>query len=99
MTCRNSTAWRDFVIRQPYVRLVDGIRYLPCRLVVEESIRPLLVVFCYRLWLFVSLEPCLILLVESPALRLECFRCQVLLVCTLAIVEGIEESVGLDPGV
>lgn len=60
---------------------------LPCALVIEESICPLLVLLRDRFWLFVPLEPCLILLVESPALALECFRRLVLLVCVLTVVE------------
>src|SRR4051812_14103932 len=76
-----------------------GIGCLPRALIVKEPIRSLLIVFsnCFRF--FVALEPGLILLVKPPALRFQCFCCKVLLVCTLAVIEGIEESVGLDTGV
>ena len=79
------------------MRLVDEIRCLPCAFIVKEPVRPLLVVFCDCFWFFVALEPCLILLVKSPALRLECLRCQVLLVRALAVIEDEEKGVDIYP--
>lgn len=66
---------------------------LPCTLVVEESIRSLLVFFCDRLRFLMPLEPCLILLVKPPALTLQRFRSHVLLVSVLAVIKDIEQSI------
>lgn len=41
---------------------------LPCALIVKESIRSLFVLVRNHFWLLMALEPCLILLVKSPAL-------------------------------
>lgn len=71
-------------------RGVGKFRCLPRALVVEEPVRSLLIVFSDRLWLLMTLKPCLVLLVESPTLRLKCLCRKILLVCTLTVVEGIE---------
>jgi hypothetical protein len=75
------------------------IECLPRALIVEEPICPLLVVFSNRLWLLMPLKPCLILLVESPALRLQRLGRGMLLKGALLVIEGIEERVCFDPGI
>ena len=42
------------------------------------------------------LEPRLVLLMKSPTLALQRFGGKVLLICTLAVVEYEEESIGID---
>ena len=72
------------------------LQHLPRALIVKESIRPHLVILGNLLGLFVTLEPCLILLMESPTLTLESLCSQILLICSLAIVEGIEKCICLN---
>lgn len=69
---------------------------IPCAFVVEKSIRSLLVLFSYRFWFFVSLKPRLVLFMESPALVLQRFCSHVLLICVLAVIEDVEESICVD---
>lgn len=66
---------------------------LPSGLVVEEPIRALLKFLGDVLRFFVTLEPCLVLLVEPPALAFQRLSCKVLLVCALAIVERVEKRI------
>lgn len=80
-------------------RCYTGNSNIPGALVVEETIRSLFILFCDGLWLFVSLEPRLILLVETPTLRLECLGCQVLLISTLSVVEDEKQRVWVEAGV
>ena len=70
---------------------------IPCTLVVEEAICPLLVLFRDLFGLFVPLKPCLVLLVESPALILERLCCETLLISALTVVENVEQRVCLHP--
>lgn len=72
---------------------------IPSAFVIKETICALLKFLgdCFRL--LVSLEPCLVLLVEAPALALQRLRCQVLLICALLVVESIEQAVGVYPAV
>jgi len=72
---------------------------LPSAFVIKETICALLELLCNGLGLLVSLEPCLVLLVEAPALALEGFCRQVLLICPLLVVEGVEQAVGVNPAV
>lgn len=72
---------------------------LPGALVIEETVRTLLIFFRYRLGLLVTLKPSLVLLVEAPALVFQRPSCQVLLVASLLIVEDVKERVGIDPRV
>jgi hypothetical protein len=74
-----------------------GSGCLPCALVVEEPVGPLLIILGDCLWLFMPLEPCLVLLVESPALRLQRFGGKILLKGALLVVEGIEQRVRFYP--
>jgi len=67
----------------------------PCSLIVEEAIRPLLIFIRDILGLFVALKPCLVLFMESPALLLQRFGRQVLLVRVLPIVEDVEQRIGV----
>lgn len=76
---------------------------LPCALVVEEAVRALLKLFRDILGLLVTLEPRLVLLVESPALVLERLGSEVLLRRSLLVVKDVEQSVRVNarvkPGV
>jgi hypothetical protein len=72
---------------------------LPSAFVIKETICALLELLCDGFGLLVPLEPCLVLLVETPALALERLRRQVLLVGSLLVVEGVEQAVGVDPAV
>lgn len=56
----------------------------------------MLELLCDGLGLLVPLEPCLVLLVETPALALECLSRQVLLICALLVVEGVEQAVSVN---
>lgn len=69
----------------------------PSTLVVEEPVCALLKLFRNVLRLLVPLKPRLILLVETPALLLQSFRRQILLVRALPVVKGVEQAVGVDP--
>jgi hypothetical protein len=75
-----------------------GLRrgFIPCALVVKETISSLLKLIRNRLRLLVSLEPGLVLLVEAPTLVLERLRRKVLLICALSVVEDVEEGVGVN---
>ena len=75
------------------------LRDLPSAFVIKETICALLELLCDGLGLFVPLEPCLVLLMEAPALALERLGRQVLLVGSLLVVEGVEQAVGVDPAV
>ena len=77
----------------------QGFRDLPSALVIKETISALLKLLCDGLGLLVSLEPCLVLLVEAPTLTFEGLGRQVLLVGSLLVVEGVEQAVGVDPAV
>lgn len=70
---------------------------VPRALVVKEAICPLLELVGDALGLLVSLKPGLVLLVESPALVLECFRSKILVGGILLVVEHIEQCVRIDP--
>ena len=65
----------------------------PCAFVVEESICALLKLLRDCLWLLVTLEPSLVLLVKAPALILQCLGREVLLVSSLLIVEDVEQRI------
>lgn len=67
--------------------------HIPGTLIIEESIRALLVLFSYRFWLFVSLKPGLVLLVKTPALILERFCRKILLVSALSIIENVKQGI------
>ena len=71
-------------------------RDLPGAFVIKETICALLEFLCDGLRLLVPLEPCLVLLVEAPALALECLSRQVLLICALLVVEGVEQAVSVN---
>lgn len=74
-------------------------RGLPSALIIKETIGALLELLRDRLGLLVPLEPRLVLLVEPPALALKRLRRQVLLIGSLPVVEGVEETVGVDSAV
>ena len=65
----------------------------PCAFVVKEPICALLELLCDCLWLFVTLKPSLILLMEAPALILQCLGREILLVSPLLVVEYVEKCV------
>jgi hypothetical protein len=69
---------------------------LPSAFVIKETICALLELLCNGLGLLVPLEPCLVLLVEAPALAFERLGRQVLLVCALLVVEGVEQAVSVN---
>lgn len=70
---------------------------IPCTLIVKEPIRPLLEFLGNRLGLLMTLEPRLVLLMESPALVLERLGGQELLVSALSVIKQVEESICVDP--
>ena len=72
---------------------------LPSALIIKETICALLELLRDGFGLLVPLEPCLVLLVEAPALALESLGRQVLLVGSLLVVEGVEQAVSVDPAV
>ena len=72
---------------------------IPCALVVKESIGPLLKLLGDSLGLFMALEPSLVLLVETPALVLECLGCEILLIRALLVVEDVKERIRVDTSV
>lgn len=88
------SAFRRFILRPGQPRGMSQtsqlICHLPSTLIVEESICALLILFGNLLRLFVSLEPCLILLVKPPTLVLERPSGKPLLIGVLSIVEDVE---------
>lgn len=76
---------------------MQKIKCLPRALIIKEPVCSLFVVFCDGFGLLMTLEPRLILFVEPPALALQRFCCKVLLISALAIVEGVEECIRLNP--
>jgi hypothetical protein len=72
---------------------------IPSALIIKEPVSALLELLGDVLGLLVPLEPCLILLVETPTLALQRLCREVLLVCPLLVVEGVEQAVGIDPAV
>ena len=71
----------------------------PSAFVIKETVCALLKLLRDGLGLLVPLEPGLVLLVEAPALALERLCRQVLLICSLLVVEGIEQAVSVYPAV
>jgi len=72
---------------------------LPSALIIKEPVSALLELLGDGLGLLVPLEPCLVLLVEAPTLALQRLCREVLLVCPLLVVEGVEQAVGINPAV
>lgn len=70
--------------------IMSQMSNIPCTLVVKEAVGALLKLLRDGLGLLVTLKPCLILLVESPALILQRFGSKILLICFLLVVEDIE---------
>ena len=70
---------------------------LPCALIIKEPICPLLEFLCDCLGFLMSLEPSLVLLVEPPALVLERFGREKLLVRALSVIKQVEQRIGVDP--
>ena len=70
---------------------------IPCALVVKETICSLFEFFRNRFRFLVSLEPRLVLLVKPPTLVLQGLGREVLLICSLLVVEDVKEGVRIDP--
>jgi hypothetical protein len=60
---------------------------------VEVHISTLLIFICRDLGLFMTLKPCVVLLVIPPRLLLQLPCSQILLICPLLVVEGKEENI------
>jgi hypothetical protein len=71
----------------------------PSAFVIKETICALLELLRDGLRLLVPLEPGLVLLVEAPALAFKRLCCQILLICSLLVVEGVEQAVSVYPAV
>jgi len=70
----------------------------PAALKVKVQIYTLLIFVGNGLWLVCALEPCKILLMESPGLFLQFLRSKVLHVSALAVVKDVEQSINIELG-
>ena len=70
--------------------------HLPSAFVVKIPIGALLKLLSDDLGFLVSLKPGVMLLVEPPALILECLGRQVLLRCSLLVVKDVEQGIWVD---
>jgi hypothetical protein len=94
------SAFRRFILwRSQYHKMRRILCCIPCALIVKEAVGALFEFLCDCLGLLVTLKPCLILLVESPALILQRFGSKILLICFLLVVKDIEQSIRIDPSV
>jgi hypothetical protein len=95
------SAFRRFILWKGSLRgnSTGIICYIPCTLIVKEAVGALLKLLRNCLGLLMTLKPCLILLVESPALILQRLGSKILLICLLLVVEDIKQSIWIDAGI
>ncbi len=85
---------RDQLVEMSNILVVHGD--VPCGLVIEKPVGPLLKLLRDILGLFMPLEPRLVLLMKTPALVFQGFGRQILLIRALLVVKDIEKCIRLD---